>query len=194
MAIQPTDSYSCHDVQIQTELELLEAIVQADNPYPWNPLLPESDAYLTTLQNEFAISDCLCDADVAKQSQILFAQLDQLWLANSVQKSLFEKFAPVPQDLLVCIAKRVQNVTDRYQSLADQMVQCILEVLPQWDEEDLQVLARPLAYAMRDAESETIELALDAGRCWAELSEIEQARVSLAIARYAIATAKAVMP
>ena len=66
------------------------------------------------------------------------------------------------------------------------MVECVLDILPQWDEEDLQVLARPLAYAMRDVDSEGVELVVATKRPWAQLSEIEQARVSLAVARYAI--------
>ena len=78
------------------------------------------------------------------------------------------------------------NASAKYQSLADQMVECVLDILPQWDEEDLQVLARPLAYAMRDADPEGVELVMATQRLWAELSEIEQARVGLAVARYAI--------
>ncbi|HAG81788.1 MAG TPA: hypothetical protein DCL61_11625 [Cyanobacteria bacterium UBA12227] len=70
----------------------------------------------------------------------------------------------------------------------DRMIQCVEELLPNWAEDDLQVLARPLAYAMRGAEAETVELALGAVRPldWTELSEIERARLSLAIARIAI--------
>jgi hypothetical protein len=66
------------------------------------------------------------------------------------------------------------------------MVECVLDILPQWAEEDLQVLARPLAYAMREVDSEGAELVMATRRPWAQLSEIEQARVSLAVARYAI--------
>ena len=66
------------------------------------------------------------------------------------------------------------------------MVECVLDILPQWDEEDLQVLARPLAYAMREADSEGVELVTTSRKPWTELSEIEQAIVGLAVARYAI--------
>ncbi|MGE5658991.1 MAG: hypothetical protein ACM37W_20540 [Actinomycetota bacterium] len=186
MVTQPTHSQPCLDLQTQAELELLEAIVQADIPYAWNPAQPESEAYLTTLEQEFSVSDCLSDTEAAKKSQLLFAQLDELWSTTALKKSLLEKFSRVPEELLTCIVQRVKNLTVQSQSLAEQMVQCVLEVLPQWGEEDLQVLARPLAYAMRDAESETMELAVTAGKYWAELSEIEKARASLAIARYAI--------
>jgi hypothetical protein len=170
-------------------MELLATIVQTDVAYPWNPAQLESESYLTALEEEFALSDSFSDSDIAQKSQVLFAQLEQVWLTTALQKSLREKFARVPQDFLTRIAQSVQNATVKYQSLADQMVDCVLDILPQWAEEDLQVLARPLAYAMREVDSEGAELLMAARRPWAQLSEIEQARVSLAVARYAISQA-----
>ncbi len=186
MATQSPDSQYFHDSQTQAQMELLATIVQTDVAYPWNPAQLESEFYLADLDQEFALFDSFSDSDIAQKSQVLFAQLEQVWVATSLQKSLGEKFARVPQDFLARIAKSVQNATVKYQSLADQMVECVLDILPQWDEEDLQVLARPLAYAMREADSEGVELVMATKRPWAELSEIEQARVGLAVARYAI--------
>ncbi|MEG4962213.1 MULTISPECIES: hypothetical protein [unclassified Microcoleus] len=186
MATQSPDSQYFRDSQTQAQMELLATIVQTDVAYPWNPAQLESESYLAALEQEFALSDSFSDSDIAQKSQVLFAQLEQVWLATAVQKSLREKFALVPQDFLARIAQSVQNATVKYQSLADQMVECVLDILPQWAEEDLQVLARPLAYAMREVDSEGVELVVATRRPWAELSEIEQARVSLAVARYAI--------
>lgn len=186
MATQSPDSQYFRDSQTQAQMELLATIVQTDVAYPWNPAQLESESYLTALEEEFALSDSFSDSDIAQKSQVLFAQLEQVWLTTALQKSLREKFARVPQDLLARIAQSVQNATVKYQSLADQMVECVLDILPQWAEEDLQVLARPLAYAMREVDSEGAELVMATRRPWAELSEIEQARVTLAVARYAI--------
>lgn len=186
MATQSPDSQYFRDSQTQAEMELLATIVQTDVAYPWNPAQLESESYLTALEQEFAISDSFSDSDIAQKSQVLFAQLEQVWLTTALQKSLREKFARVPQDFLARIAQSVQNATVKYQSLADQMVECVLDILPQWAEEDLQVLARPLAYAMREVDSEGAQLVMATRRPWAQLSEIEQARVSLAVARYAI--------
>jgi hypothetical protein len=183
MADQTTNSQYFQESQTQAELELLEVIVQGDIPYPWNPAQSDAEAYFVALEEEFVASDWLADRDLTHNSQILFSQLDRLWSARELKKSLFDKFTLVPEDLLNRIAESVQKVIVNYQSLAEQMVQCTLEILPQWPEEDLQVLARPLAYAMRNAEQESdIPLV----KSWEELSEIEQARMSLAIARYAI--------
>ncbi|EGK85573.1 hypothetical protein D0A34_21440 [Microcoleus vaginatus PCC 9802] len=186
MAPQSPDSEYFRDSQTQAQMELLATIVQTDVAYPWNPAQLESESYLAALEQEFALSDSFSDSDIALKSQVLFSQLEQVWLTTALQKSLREKFARVPQDFLATIAQSVQNATVKYQSLADQMVECVLDILPQWAEEDLQVLARPLAYAMRDIDSEGVELVTETKRPWAQLSEIEQARVSLAVARYAI--------
>jgi hypothetical protein len=186
MATQSPDSQYFRDSQTQAQMELLATIVQTDVAYPWNPAQLESESYLTALEQEFALSDALSDSDIAQKSQVLFTQLEQVWLTTALQKSLREKFARVPQDFLARIAQSVQNATVKYQSLADQMVECVLDILPQWAEEDLQVLARPLAYAMREVDSEGDQLVMATRRPWAQLSEIEQARVSLAVARYAI--------
>ena len=186
MATQSPDSQYFRDSLPQAQMELLATIVQTDVAYPWNPAQLESESYLTALEEEFALSDSFSDSDIAQKSQVLFAQLEQVWLTTALQKSLREKFARVPQDFLARIAQSVQNATVKYQSLADQMVECVLDILPQWAEEDLQVLARPLAYAMREVDSEGAQLAMATKRPWAQLSEIEQARVSLAVARYAI--------
>jgi hypothetical protein len=186
MATQSPDSQYFRDSQTHAQMDLLATIVQTDVAYPWNPAQLESESYLTALEQEFALSDSFSDSDIAQKSQVLFAQLEQVWLTTALQKSLREKFARVPQDFLARIAQSVQNATVKYQSLADQMVECVLDILPQWAEEDLQVLARPLAYAMREVDSEGAQLVMATRRPWAQLSEIEQARVSLAVARYAI--------
>lgn len=186
MATQSPDSQYFRDSQTQAEMELLATIVQTDVAYPWNPAQLESESYLAAKEQEFALSDAFSDSDIAQNSEVLFAQLEQVWMATTLRKSLCEKFARVPHNFLTSIAQSVHNATVKCQSLADQMVESVLDILPQWAEEDLQVLARPLAYAMREADSEAVELAMASRKPWTELSEIEQARVSLAVARYAI--------
>jgi hypothetical protein len=186
MATQSPDSQYFRDAQTQAEMELLATIVQTDVAYPWNPAQIESESYLAALEQEFALSDSFSDSDIAEKSEVLFARLEEVWMATNLQKSLFDKFARVPQDFLASIAQSVHNATVKCHSLADQMVECVLDILPQWAEEDLHVLARPLAYAMREADSDAVEVVMATRRPWTELSEIEQARVSLAVARYAI--------
>lgn len=120
MATQSPDSQYFRDSQTQAEMELLATIVETDVAYPWNPAQLESESYLVTLEQEFALSDAFSDSDIAEKSQVLFAQLEQVWMTTTLQKSLCEKFARVPQDFLASIAQSVHNATVKCHALADQ--------------------------------------------------------------------------
>ena len=74
------------------------------------------------------------------------------------------------------------------QSASEKLVECVQALLPSWEVDDLLVLARPFAYAMRSSEPHTLtSLIRDfEERDWANLSEIEQAKITLAIADYAL--------
>lgn len=185
---------------VQAERELLQLILQSEASYPWNPAEPGAEAYFVELEQQVEAS--WSDIELAAQGQALSTKLGQLWAtvlpaataqnttAQSLSADLFGQFsAQVPKALLDKIIGRANQIITTNLSLADQLVQCVQELLPEWGEDDLQVLARPFAYAMRGAETEMLEAALRSVRCaaWTELSGIEQARLSLAIARYAIA-------
>ena len=198
--------------QAQAELELLQLILQdSTSYYPCNPAEPEAEAYFAALEQEVVAG--WLEEDFAAPIQKLAAQFDQLWktvdgtatdrsetagseIAGSetatqrlINTEFFQRFATqVPQQMLDAIVQRAQQVISSNLTLADQLVHAVQDCLPSWEEEDLQVLARPFAYAMRGSETEMLEVALRSVRCaeWTELSGIEQARLSLAIARYAI--------
>lgn len=183
--------------QAQAELELLQLVLQ-DSPscYPCNPAEPEAEAYFAALEQQVFEAGWL-EEDFAAPAKALAMQLDQIWsalpAASSADRILntefFQRFAnQIPTQLLNKIVQQAQQMFTSNLSLADQLVHSVQDCLPNWGEEDLQVLARPFAYAMRGSETEMLEVALRSVRCaeWAELSSIEQARLSLAIARYAI--------
>lgn len=158
-------------------------------PYPWNPADPEAESFFTDLEQGFSLNDWQAD-EVSARASVFFARIDQLWSAASLQESLVERFANrIPRELLGAIATQAQQVLATSQSLADQLVQCVQNILPDVAEEDLYVLARPLAYAMRNGESHrAVDSTLEKIRtvAWEELSEVEQARLSLAVARCAL--------
>lgn len=184
--------------QAQAEIELLQLILnETEAPYPWNPADMAAHSYFEALEQEIAASWTI--DEFAPYVQALASHVDQAWATLQPAQSdrahvvsrLFERFAAqVPQSLLNSIAQQAQLVMASNLSLADQLVACVRDLLPEWGDEDLQVLARPFAYAMRSgADSDLIEGVLRSVRSaeWSELSAIEQARLSLAIARYAIA-------
>jgi hypothetical protein len=161
---------------------------QATIPYVWDPAAPEAEPFFTALEQALPLDDWNA-AEVATRSDLFFAQVNQLWSTATLQETLIQCFATrVPQQLLTAIATRAQQVLSRSISIADQLVQCVQEALPHMAEDDLYVLARPLAYAMRGNDS-PIESTLERVRSveWDTLSDVEQARLSLAIARYALA-------
>lgn len=174
--------------------DLLEAIMLPNEAaYPWNPGEANSEAYLASLEREFELE--WSDEDISSRSQRLFSQLHECWTSEqqevqAVKMSLYQRFAAyVPQSWIDAIAQKATEICSAKLSLEDQLVQCVNSLLPYWAEEDLQVWARPLACAMRGAEPEAVESALSVVRQvdWTELSEMEQARVSMAIARSALA-------
>ena len=191
--------------QAQAELELLHLMLQPESSqaggeatepyavYPRNPGSPEAEAYFEALEQEVIKAGWSSD-ELAEQGQWLSGTLNQLWAepvpVESLYSSILRQFAAqVPPQILETIVQKAQQVAATNLTLADQIVQCVQACLPNWGEDDLQVLARPFAYAMRGAEPDLLESALRSVRCaaWTELSGIEQARLSLAIARYTIA-------
>lgn len=195
---QPSRSEFSYNLSAQVELELLNAIILDDIAYPWLPNEAESEDFFTAIEQELPLSDLLTDSGLMSSSQKFFSQTAQLWSVVDVEKSLSEKFAGcVPSSLLDRLGKIAVNIVDQVTrlgstlSLADQLVHCVSEVLPGWDLEDLEVMARPLAYSMRSEQDDAVENALATVQTvhWSDLSEVEQARLSLAIALYAISKA-----
>jgi hypothetical protein len=193
MSSQPIQYYEDREDALSgTQGELLELLLQSEQDcYPWNPADPEAEAYFAELEREFLLSDWQEEEEIENASQALFDRLHQCWASldvpetNTLNVSLFQRFATVvPQSWLEAIASRAQQVFSTNLSLADQLVLCVKPLLPTWAEEDLLVLARPLAYAMRGT-SEPVEFAE-----WTELSQMERVRLSLAIAHSALAQLK----
>ena len=192
----------------QVEKELLEALLEPeDAPYPWNPAEPESEAYFVELEQELLQSGWL-EKEMAASTPVLMT-LDSLWSSVTllpgennttdvarIQTNLQQRFAArVPQDWLDAIAYQAHQafltqgfLKQAQKSMAQQLVQCVQELVPNWAEEDLIVLARPFAYAMRGTETEAVDFVLQKvqHQDWKALTEIEQARTGLAIARYAL--------
>lgn len=175
------------------ELELLEALLAEDSIYPWDGSNIEAEAYFIAAEQEFGAS--WQAEETSARSHDFLSQLDRLWQAatpanaiSKVQANLRAQFADcIPQNWLDAIAQHAHQALTTQQSLAGQLVQCVRELLPDFGAEDLQVLARPYAYAMRGANHEIPKMLSNiTPEKWAALSEIQQAKVSLAIARYAL--------
>jgi hypothetical protein len=211
--IQGSDNFQT--LPSQMELEFLEALLQPeDGTYPWNPADEYSEEYFIQLEQQFLLADALED-DLTTRSQAFYNEIETLWVSNSkhyncntnynlvarLQESLQTSLAArVPQDWLKVIATKAADVfTAKHTKAADVfadtqltakwLVECVQALLPGLGEDVWLVLARPYAYAMRGSEPQNGEetvLNQVSEQEWANLSEIEQARASLAIAYYAL--------
>ncbi|QLE51813.1 hypothetical protein FD724_29710 [Nostoc sp. C057] len=200
--INGSDTFS--SLPSQLDLDLLEALLEPDDAtYPWNPADEESEAYFQELEQQFGMQDLL-EEELTTRSQDFYSNLDTLWsnvsftssyndnhqqvLVLNLQERLRTTFAAcVPQTLLNTIAQKAAEIFAAQQSIGEQLVECVQTVLPTWGTEDLLVLARPFAYAMRSSESKNAASAISNlnNSEWTALSEVEKAKVTLAIASYA---------
>lgn len=176
------------------ELEILSLLIEpGDAIYPWDTTTLATEAYFIEAEQQLDLDNLIEQEIIAKAPNFL-NQLDGLWQANTpaesslhLQAKLSAQFAgQVPQDWLDAIARQASRVSSSQKSLGAQLVQCVQELVPNCLEEDLLVLARPYAYAMRSSPSmAALQLEITPEQ-WANLSEIQQAKLSLVIARYAL--------
>jgi hypothetical protein len=182
--------------------ELLEALLLSEEEvYPWNPAEPEAETFFAELERGFLLDCFQEEEEVNIASQALFERLHKCWdkvsseessvvsASDSLSKSLFERFGQrVPTAWLETISNIALEVVHSNLSAAQQMVQCIKPLLSNWHEEDLLVLARPVAYAMRgnlqpaQEEIPNVVPTVD----WNSLSQKEQISLSLVVAQAAL--------
>lgn len=167
------------------ELDLVQTLLSSQpSAYPWNPSYPEAEGYFDGLEqaidwNTWSMEDLTYPVPAFNQC---FARVE-------AHSPLMAKFvAQIPPHLLKTITEQIQGLMATNLTIAEQLVRSVQTILPHWDAEDLQVFARPLAYAMRDDANEAIDTVLGAVRpvSWSDLSDVEQARLSLAAARYVL--------
>ena len=175
------------------QAELLQTVL-ASEQYPWLPGTDQNDP-LEAAGLEMDISD-----EGAQQGwNKLSAQLNQMWGEQaSSHAALMEKFSGrLPVAMIEAIGSKAQQLANDSQAsgltILDQMVTCVQDLMSTMATADLQVFGRPMALAMRSTGSdEILEATIQSIRSveWEALSPIEQAKLSLAVARYAIAEAE----
>jgi hypothetical protein len=172
--------------------ELLQTILDPEQSSPWISAEAEPDYEERILAAGTVLE--VSEVEAAQGWEALSAQLDTLWSVSeedSLLVRLRQKFADrLPADMLAMIAAKAQQMVRSSEPMVKQMIGCVREGLDTAAEADLQVIARPMALAMRGSSTdEFIEATVKSVRRsdWETLSPIEQAKLSLAAARYAIA-------
>jgi hypothetical protein len=189
MANHPSHSPRGRKAQTQAEQDMLFSILGAEQtPYPWQPGSPDTNAYWEQLETAGQALEW-SEQEASAGWQALSSQLDTLWGAKpSLQDMLLQKFAHrLSPSLIEHISSQAQQVLASGRPMVDQLIACVRDVITTWDETDLQVMARPLAYAMR-GQSEVLNVTIQSVRNadWDSLDPMEQARISLAAARFAL--------
>ncbi|MBE9225750.1 hypothetical protein IQ264_09980 [Phormidium sp. LEGE 05292] len=203
MASQTRGSGCFPSFYSQAKQELLQVLLQneEESVYYWNPTEQDADCYFAQLEKTFQLDDWI--EEVEEKAQSFYNQLDAIWAidvpqlgAEDIFAILQQKFAfRVPSAWLktishkACQLKFGKERADNQMNLADQLVCCVQELLPNWPEGDLYLFSRPLAFAMRGTETAVIDSMIATIRelPFSDLSDVEQARLGLAIARYALA-------
>jgi hypothetical protein len=208
MADKMKGSTNLNNSLSQIELDLLSTLLEPeDNTYPWNLCDEETQTYFDRLEEQFPMQDLLED-ELDTRCQSFHNQLDALWskvetsshyncntnttVALKLQKSLQKEFRnSIPSYWIESIAQKAAEIFNSQQSITEQLIECVQAVLPSLEVDDIMVLARPLAYATRSSSRTKVESALanfnqDENCEWRALSEIEQAKIGLAIAYHAL--------
>lgn len=180
--------------EAEAEAHLMDCLLASPTAnYPWNPNDPATDDYYTEADRNFSLDDW-SEAELGQKSQSFFASIQSCWAnAPSVEvgmsplAAITAKFgARVPQQWLSQIAANVSSLAASNLEPVEQLVQSVQDLLSNWATEDLLVMARPYAYAMRCDPGvdnpDNIVRPLD----WTELSEIERAKLTILIAQCAI--------
>jgi hypothetical protein len=178
----------------EAEAELMDCLLASSTAsYPWNPEDPDTTDYYAESDSQFSLDDW-SDDEIGERSQSFFASIQSCWnkptsieLEVSPLAALTAKFgARVPQQWLSKIAANVSSLATSNLEPVEQLVQSVQDLLSNWATDDLLVMARPYAYAMRCNPGvdnpDNIVRPLD----WAELSEVEQAKLTILIAQYEI--------
>jgi hypothetical protein len=164
-----------------------EAIDEEIQLYPWNPAEPEAEAYYAAQEEDFNMDDWSA-AELQESSASFFTKLEACWPSQDVLQLLRQKFATrIPQEWLEKVAAEATKVASAAADRAgNQLVTCVRELLPAWEEDDLLVLARPYSYAMRcdpaPADLDSLARPID----WSELSATEQAKLTMLASKYAL--------
>ena len=178
------------DLLNQYSKELVDDLLLHDSIYPWDLKDLETEEYINNLENQF--SDNWTNQELENKAQSFFSRLNQCWDINSncnIYNVLSEQFgSTIPHNLLENISVEINKVITLNINPMERLIQCVKPLLSQWSEVDLQVFARPLVFAMRgdfEPEKDMVNSLME-NKKWQDLSEVEQAKVTLAIAQYTL--------
>jgi hypothetical protein len=186
------------------ESDLLKLLLQANHlpdqtgsaPYDWDPQSSETEAYLQSLEQawpEDIVADYETIAPTLNKALDLTTNLTTV-TAPTLKTMVIDRFPGIPQSIVDHILTQIKQSGLELLTLSDQLLHCIQDLFPGWAIEDLQVLARPYAYAFRSS-SPSIPTTPMAERSsqgspeaieWNKLSDLEQIRLCFQLSKVAL--------
>jgi hypothetical protein len=185
-ASKPFDQHNSPETELLHRLFSSDALDEASALYPWNPSESAAESYFLAQDNQFSMDDW-SEAELQQSANSFFSNLQACWPSQDVMQLLSDKFAArIPQEWLAKVAAEATKQVAAAHKTKNQLVSCVRELLPAWEEDDLLVLARPYAYAMRSdvaaADMNNLARPID----WSELSATEQAKLTMLATKYAL--------
>jgi len=181
MTEQHTFSNQSVNTQKDIYTDFLDRILDEDNLYPWEPEI--SKGYYEITAEESPFFNYLESDEIEERVSSFFSQIHEMWPSNKIEmvrESLLKQFGKIaPSRLLEAIASNAENIVNQNLSELDQLIECVKPTLLNWGEEELQLFARPVAFAMRDSQQIP-------EKEWEQLTSVQQARLSMIIAKSAL--------
>jgi hypothetical protein len=176
--------------------ELVELLWESPTvDYPWNPADPNTADYYSESDSQFSLDDW-SETELQERSDRFFATIQSCWADAPVAEeetnqdlttTLTQQFANrVPQSWLNAIASKVSNLAASKLEPAEKLVQSVQDLLINWSADDLLVMVRPYAYAMRCDTGVADPQNIVRPVAWEQLSELEKAKFTILIAQYAL--------
>ena len=176
--------------------DLLSHLVSTDPADPWDPTDPGAKVYWQGLDEPLVTLGHSIEPTLAAGWAALAGQLAHRWQVSQPQAAAPDPVilaGPwgdcLPTDLLQTLVATANGLVNRGESRLEQLVNCVSAILPTWDRQDLAVLARPLAYSLRDGQAPDLNTSLGiSDQPWEQRSPLQQARLSLAVAAQVLQT------
>jgi hypothetical protein len=174
------------------EADLLKLLLQANDlpdqesptPYHWDPQSLETEAYLQSLEQAWP-------EDIVADYGTIVPTLNQALNLTTVtpvplDTMMINPFPGMPQLIVEHILNQVKRTGLELLSLPDQLLHCVQDLFPGWAIEDLQVLARPYAYAFRSSVPSMPSQRSPEAIEWDKLSDLEQIRLCFQLSKVAL--------
>lgn len=174
-----------------SEADLFKLLLQADHladqensiPYLWDPQSLETETYLQSIEQDWP-------EDIVADYETIAPSLNKA-LNITPTDLLLDRFSGIPESIVHHILTHVKFTGLELLSISEQLLYCVQDLFPGWAIEDLQVLARPYAYAFRSgsgvtpASPQTPPHSIEAIE-WSKLSDLEQIRLCFQISKAAL--------